>query len=141
MLRTLTFFFSQLDVFHLVNAVVADARAFRRRRVVGDEVIVFVVPCQRPWADAVICAIMTVIPVDFIPACEIECPVEIQKSNFHAARHRAVQGVDIVVDLLINVFQSVADIDLALELPRFFPACKRLNLADQLAAFLFRDKP
>ena len=84
---------------------------------------------------------MAVISVDFIPACKIERPVEIQKSNFYATRHRAVQGVDIVVDPLIYVFQTVADIDLALKLTRFFPACKRLDLADQLAAFLFCDKP
>ena len=105
-----------------------------RRLVIGDQIIVFIIPGQCPRTDKIIRAAL--FEFEFL----FRRPLGILKPNLHIGIDRRVNPVDIVIDRLIFGLDTVVDKHLPLQLPRLAPAGQLFQLPDQLIRFLSGDK-
>ena len=106
-----------------------------RLGVVGNEVVVLVVPPQMPWADAVPPAV----PAQRFPSSP---PSTESTGNGSASlSDGAVELVDVVVDTLVHGLDPPGDEYLPLQLPGVVDADQRLQLFDETAGLALRDEP
>ncbi|MPM86622.1 hypothetical protein SDC9_133712 [bioreactor metagenome] len=105
-----------------------------RFRIVSDEIIVFIIPCQRERAHAVI------LPIVAVAAFFLERIFKIAKPNLFPARNTAVKFIYIIVYTLIHVFNAVGHIHLPPHKPCIINAAQTLELAYERNAFALGNK-
>ena len=120
-----------LNIQHLVHTVVDHDIVFC---IIGDEIILLVVPHQSPRAQRVPPAVIAELHLLF------EVPLEVLKADLLVGTNGLVDLVDIVVDALVHRLDAARHDDLSVELAGVIPADQRLELADQLARLPVRNK-
>ena len=121
----------QADLEHFVHAVVPDGMGVR---IVADQVVILIVPGQRPGADMVAFAIPLQAGFFFYR------PLEVLEGNLHVGGNRRVDFVYIIIDALVHGLDAAGDGDLALQLPGLIAAGQLLELSDQLVGFFGGNK-
>ena len=106
----------------------------------GNQIVIFIVPRQRPRTDAVARTISAVLLLNARTGREIQHPVEIAKRNLDIVGYGRVQRINIVVNLLIKRFHTFGNIYLTLERMRFMVTGEVLDFADELVGFFLGDK-
>ena len=131
-------FCGELDFSHFVDTVVLDDV---RLAVEPDHIIVFVVPGQRPRADAVAFSIAAELLFER-PALlrKVDRPLEVAEADFYASRDCRMDLVDVVVDAFVHRLDTVGDKHLPLEQPRLVHAREAFHLFDQLGGFFVGDE-
>ena len=106
---------------HLVHTVMLDHAGLA---VVADEVVIFILPGQRPGADDVAVA---AVPVFFANlAVFIDDPAKIAEADLASAGNGGVETVNIVIDMFVDGFDAVGHIDLPLQGLGFVAARKSI---------------
>ena len=120
-----------LEIEHLVDAEVLDDAV---ARIEGREIVVFIIPEQRPGAD--------LIPRAVAPERHFALarPAEIVKAHLHIVADRLVEAVDIIINALVRGFDAAGQQHLTVEIPRIVAADEALELFDQLAGFALGDE-
>ena len=123
--------FPEVDIIHAVDAEVGDRAV---ARVIGDHIIVVVVPAKRVGRRRICLAAAA---VAFFLGKRI---VEIAERHLARFADGVVDAVDVVVDLLVDVLSAVEDINLPVDASGGLGVGQRGDLADQLLRFFFGDK-
>ena len=125
------------QVLHLVHPVVAHLAALA---VIGHQIIVFIVPDQRPGTDLIPAAVPPQTLFHPFPA-PAQGPLKIMEADLFSGVDGLVQGVHGVIDALVHGFDAAGDIDLPLELPGLVAGGKALHLLDELIGLFSGDEP
>ena len=102
--------------------------------VVGDQIIVFVIPREQPGTHFIV----TAVPPQF--HLFIDRPFKILKTDLHIFRDGIVNHIYIIINIFIDRLAAVGHHDLPVELLCLFPAAERLQLGNQLSRLLRRDE-
>ena len=106
-----------------------------RLGVVGNEVVVLVVPPQMPWADAVPPA---------VPAQRfllLHRPLKVLETDLLSLSDGSMELINVIVDALVHGLDPPGDQHLSLKLPGVVDADQRLQLFDEPAGLALRDEP
>ena len=125
------------DFRHFVHAVMLDQPGLP---VKADQIIVFIVPQQGPWADLVGLPAVAVLLYNVPVGREFDPPLEIAEGYLHPCGNRLMQGIYIIVDAFVEGFGAPGDIDLALERRRLRLAGQPFQLVDELTRFAVGDE-
>ena len=91
--------------------------------IVGNQVIIFIIPCQKPWTYLVKSAVLAQLHLF------MHIPVKILETNLHIAGYCSINHIYTVVNGFIDRFVAVNDYDLTLQF-------SGIVIADKLIAFL-----
>ena len=119
------------DAQHLVHAEMLDAVV---RGVVGDQVVIFVVPRQAPGAQLVPRAVAA--QLHFAG----DVPLEILEPDLRIGIDGLVQLVHVVIDALVHGLHAPGDHHLPVQLAGLVPADQPLQLADQVPRLAVGDE-
>ena len=97
--------------------------------IVAHQVVVFVIPQKRPRADLIALA---AVAIAFLPG---GVPIEIVEGDAAACGDGAVQGIHIVVDAFVHIFDAVGDVHLTAQGLRLVAAGQLFQLGDERIAF------
>ena len=123
--------FNHRNSFHLIDAVVLD---FIALGFIGDKIVVFAVPDERPGTNLIPGAVSAELHLLF------EVPLKVLEANLTTGVDGLVNRVHIVVDARVHGLDAVRDDDLALQLRCLMPAHKGLEFCNQLLGFFVCDK-
>ena len=115
----------------LVHAVVLDLPVVC---VIGNKVVVFIVPQQAPGADAIP---LPAVAQLLLPA---DVPLEVLETDLTVGIDCLVQHVHVVEDALIHGLDASGDQHLPLEALRLMNAGERFEFLDELAGLFLRDE-
>ena len=115
----------------LVHAVVLDLSVVC---IVGDEIVVFIVPQQAPGADAIP---LPAVAQLLLPA---DVPLEVLEADLPVGVDGLVQHVHVVEDALVHGLDAPSDQHLPLEALGLVDAGEGFEFFDELAGLLLRDE-
>ena len=125
------------DRFHLIHTKMLELIELF---IISDQVVVFIVPCQRLGRQEVAHTVVTAHLHDLLRAGAGYRPLRIIKADLALFIDSAVDRVDIAIDLLIRVLDAVGDDDLSVQLLRLILRGEGLDLVDQLTALFEGDE-
>ena len=75
--------------------------------IIRDEIIVFIIPGQRPGADEILRAAMAVLLLKRRAGAEINRPLKVPECNTYSLRDSGMQLVDVVINAFIHRLDTV----------------------------------
>ena len=128
---TLTGQVGDADAQHPIHAIMTEGFG---GAVVSNEIIILIVPHQRPRAEGIQRAVVAEMLLLIHP------PVEILEGDLLACRHSGLQTVHVVEDTLVHGLNATAHQHLPLQLTCQVAAGQALQTADELLALLAGDE-
>ena len=120
-----------VHVLHLVNAVMLYAFG---GILVGNQIVVFVVPSQAPGRDFVQIAVF------LGDELFLHIPGTVLEADLFVFRNGGVYDINVCIDSLVICLCPIVNVDLALKPSSVFNACKTLQFSDQPVCLASRDE-
>ncbi len=116
---------------HFIHAKMLDAAALRFK---GHQIIIIIIPCQRPRTDHIQIAVTAQLFFLF------GVPIKIYKRNLLIGSDGGMNIVYIIINAFVHSFDTVGNIYLTIQLTRFVFTAQRDDFANQFLTFFSGDK-
>ena len=119
------------DILHFVYTIMFQSAC---SGIIGDQIVVFIIPPQMPRADTVPCTVVAELLL------LVHIPAEIPELYLHTSIDGRVQLVHVVVNALVHGFYAACYEDLSVELYGIVGTDQRLEFFYQRAGFFLSDE-
>ena len=108
--------------------------------VIGNKVVILVVPAERPRRHLVNCSVFALDLDYFLFGVKVRFPFAVFKSDLFFTCNCVVERVNVVVDFFVDVLYTVRNVNLSLELFALVFTDKPLELFYKRKALFVRDE-